>query len=142
MDIYVLNKNFEKIGVIDFCSSVIWTKRYCNEGDCELYLPADEEALNLLKVGRFLRREDSNGGLMLIISVSVDSDIEDGNFLTVKGLGTEHLIANRIIWSQTTLSGTVGDCVSELLYDNLINPSDENTLMLASNSPESKGLVR
>lgn len=129
MDIYVLNRSFEKIGVIDYCSSIIWTRRYCNEGDCELYLPADEEALNLLKIGRFLKREDSEGGLMMIISVSVDSDVENGNFLTVKGLGAEHLISNRIVWSQTTLNGTVGDCVAELLTDNLINPSDDDRQM-------------
>lgn len=129
MDIYVLNRKFEKIGVIDYCSSIIWTRRYCNEGDCELYLPADEEALNLLKIGRFLRREDSNGSLMLITSVLVESDAENGNFLTVKGLGAEHIIANRIIWNQTTLSGTVGECVTELLNSNLINPSDENRRM-------------
>lgn len=129
MDIYVLNRHFEKIGIIDYCASIIWTRRYCNEGDCELYLPADEEALNLLKVGRFLKREDSEGGLMLITSVSVDSDIENGNFLTVKGLGAEHLISNRIVWSQTTLNGTVGDCVAELLNSNIINPSDTDRQM-------------
>lgn len=129
MDIYVLNRHFEKIGIIDYCASIIWTRRYCNEGDCELYLPADEEALNLLKVGRFLKREDSEGSLMLITSVSVDSDIENGNFLTVKGLGAEHLISNRIVWSQTTLNGTVGECVTEILTDNLINPSDEDRRM-------------
>lgn len=129
MDIYVLNRQFEKIGVIDFCSSIIWTRRYCNEGDCELYLPADEEALNLLKIGRFLMREDLDDNLMVITSVTVESDAETGNFIKAVGAGAEHLISQRIVWNQTTLSGTVGDCVSKLLSENLINPSDENRKM-------------
>lgn len=129
MDIYVLNRSFEKIGVIDFCSSIIWTRRYCNEGDCELYLPADEEALNLLKIGRFLMREDLDDNLMVITSVTVESDAETGNFIKAVGAGAEHLISQRIVWNQTTLSGTVGDCVSQLLSENLINPSDENRKM-------------
>jgi len=129
MDIYVLNRSFEKIGVIDFCSSIIWTRRYCNEGDCELYLPADEEALNLLKIGRFLMREDLDDNLMVITSVTVESDAETGNFIKAVGAGAEHLISQRIVWNQTTLNGTVGDCVSQLLSENLINPSDENRKM-------------
>lgn len=129
MDIYVLNRSFEKIGVIDFCNSIIWTRRYCNEGDCELYLPVDEEALNLLKIGRFLMREDLDNNLMVITSVTVESDAETGNFIKAVGAGAEHLISQRIVWSQTTLSGTVGDCVSQLLVENLINPSDENRKM-------------
>lgn len=129
MDIYVLNRQFEKIGVIDFCSSIIWTRRYCNEGDCELYLPADEEALNLLKIGRFLMREDLDDNLMVITSVSVESDAENGNFIKAIGAGAEHLISQRIVWNQTTLNGTVGDCVSKLLSENLINPSDTNRKM-------------
>lgn len=129
MDIYVLNRQFKKIGVIDYCSSIIWTRRYCNEGDCELYLPADEEALNLLKIGRFLMREDLDDNLMVITSVAVESDAETGNFIKAVGAGAEHLISQRIVWNQTTLSGTVGDCVSQLLSENLINPSDENRKM-------------
>ena len=40
MDLYILNKNFEKIGLIDTYESVIWTTRYYTYGDFELYIPA------------------------------------------------------------------------------------------------------
>ena len=57
MDIYVLNSNFEKIGVIDAYQSVIWTTRYFTPGDFEVYIPADKDLLNLLQVDYMLVRD-------------------------------------------------------------------------------------
>lgn len=51
MELYVLNQNYEKIAVIDYAESIIWTKRYCETGDCEIYLPAETDTLAILKKG-------------------------------------------------------------------------------------------
>ena len=48
MDIYVYNPDLEQLGVIDQYKSLIWANRYKDLGDCELYVPATEENLNLL----------------------------------------------------------------------------------------------
>ena len=49
MDIYVLNDNFERVGIIDGYTSIIWTIRYYEPGDFELYLAADNNILNLIQ---------------------------------------------------------------------------------------------
>ena len=50
MYIYVLDSEYNKIGVIDYCESIIWTTRYCDSGDFELYLPVTLDAMDLLKI--------------------------------------------------------------------------------------------
>ena len=123
MDIYVLNTSFEKIGVIDYCESIIWTKRYCATGDFELYLPATSEALEILQDGNLVMREDDQTSLMVIKNIVLKTDAEEGDYITVSGPSIESYIAKRIIWQQTNLSGLVTDCITTLLDQNLIAPS-------------------
>lgn len=123
MDIYVLNSSFEKIGIIDYCHSIIWTRRYCATGDFELYLPATKDALELLVDGNIVMRSDDQTSLMVIESISLNTDAENGNYLTVTGPSIECYIEKRIVWAQTNLNGLVENCVTQLLNENVITPS-------------------
>lgn len=42
MDLYILNKDFETVSIISSYKSVIWAKRYLENGDCELVIPMGE----------------------------------------------------------------------------------------------------
>jgi len=123
MDIYVLNTSFEKIGVIDYCASIIWTKKYCDLGDFELYLPATSDALEILKDGNLVMREDDPESLMVIQDISLSTDAENGNYITVSGPSIESYIRKRIVWQQTNLNGLLTDGVTTLLNQNLIAPT-------------------
>ena len=123
MDIYVLNTSFVKLGIIDYCRSIIWTTRYCDAGDFELYLPATKEAFELLQIDNLIMRADKPDKLMIIKSVELTTDTEDGNYLTITGPSIESYIAKRIVWSQTNLSGLVTNCITTLLNENLIDPT-------------------
>ena len=123
MDIYVLNSSFEKIGIIDYCRSIIWTRRYCSSGDFELYLPATKDALELLIDGNIVMRADDQTSLMIIKTVNLSTDAENGNYLTVTGPSIESYIAKRIVWAQTNLNGPVENGVIQLMNDNVITPS-------------------
>lgn len=123
MDIYVLDTSLKKIGVIDYCSSIIWTKKYCDAGDFELYLPVTTEALELLQENNLVMREDDRASLMVIKTIVLTTDAENGNYLTVSGPSVESYLGKRIIWEQTNLSGTIVDCATTLINQNIINPS-------------------
>lgn len=49
VNVIVLDNNLRRVDVIDNYKSLIWANRYSDEGDCELYVPATEKALNSLK---------------------------------------------------------------------------------------------
>lgn len=125
MEIYFYNSLFEKIGIIDYCASIIWTRKFNQVGDFELYIPVTKEALELVKVNRIVQRSDKPESLMVIKNIILTSDAESGEFLTVSGPSIESYIGQRIIWNQTNLTGTIAENIEQLLNENLINPDIE-----------------
>lgn len=123
MNIYVLNKNLERVGVIDGYASIIWTNRYYSYGDFELYLQATPQIIVLLQEDFYLIREGKENNAMIIESIQITTDAENGNYLTVKGRCLKSIIYRRVIWEQTSLSGKIETCISRLLTENAINPT-------------------
>lgn len=122
MDVYVLDSSYQVVSLIDDYKSLIWTKRYFEFGDCELYIKASLDALGVLKKGWFLTRNDDDM-ICRITSVELDTDAEDGNYLIVKGYDCRRILAQRIIWNQTNFRGTVENYIRKLVTDNIISPS-------------------
>lgn len=142
MNIYVLNKSFEMINVIDEYESIIWTPRYFTYGDFELYLSADVSLLLGLQVGYYLVREQDIDGntyknVMIIRNLEISTDAENGNHLTVTGYCLKSLLSRRIVVNQTTLSGDVVSCIQQLINENIINPTNNarkiNNFILGNN---------
>ena len=123
MNIYVLNKSLERIGIIDGYASIIWTNRYYGCGDFELYLQATPELIGILHEDFYIVREGKETNAMIIESISITTDPENGNYLTVKGRCLKSIIYRRIIWEQTSLTGKIPTCILRLLDENIISPA-------------------
>lgn len=123
MDIYVLNQSFEIIDVVDTYQSLIWTSRYYNYGDFEMLIPASAANLELLTCSNCLHRSDNEVG-MIIDKIQIKTDSETGNYFIVSGKSFESILNRRIIWNQTSFSGTVENLIRKLINENAINPSD------------------
>lgn len=126
MDLYILNSSLNEIAIIDGYASLIWTKRYYSPGDFELYIPADKNLLEYLQMGNFIRREDDDT-VMVIETIQIKTDVENGDFFTVTGRSLESIVARRIFISQTQLNGTIAQVIHQALYDNVLGIYDGNT---------------
>ena len=122
IDIYVLNKDLERVGIIDSYTSLIWANRYDEVGDCELYVKATEQNLQLLKKGYHLSRDDDEM-VCRIESIELDTDVENGNYLIVTGYDVKKILFQRVIWSQTNVDGNIEDYIRNLVYKSLTNPN-------------------
>lgn len=128
MNIFILDSGFNIIDIIDRYTSIIWTTRYYDVGDFELFLPATPSMVSLLSVGRYLVREQdmvSNGSfqnVMVICNREIQTDAEDGDNLIVSGYDLKSILRRRVVASQTNLSGTVEACIRNLVDDALISP--------------------
>ena len=120
--IYVLDGSYTTITVIDTYESFIWTERYLEAGDFELYLPIDARGIKQLQVGNYLSIVDSPN-YMIIENLETESDIEDGDKLIVTGRTLGSVLDRRVIWDRITLTGTFQNGVKKLLDDNVISPS-------------------
>lgn len=106
MDIYVYNSNLERIGLIDVYQSLIWTKRYYQLGDFELYIPASTGLFEILQKDNILVREDDDS-LMVIEHIEITTDVETGNYIIVSGRSIESYLSRRIVRYQTNIDNTV-----------------------------------
>lgn len=120
MDLYILDSSFTPIAVIDNFASLIWTKRYYSPGDFELYVPADKNLLSYLQMGNFIKREDDDI-VMIVESIRIKTDVENGDFFTITGRSLESIIGRRIFRQQSRFSGTIAEIVQAAITDNFIN---------------------
>ena len=140
MELLIMDSNFAGIGTLDVFESLIWTDRYYEAGDFEIYMPASVNMINTLKEDLYLYNRESEH-IMVIEDIQIDTDVEDGAHLTVTGRSLESLLERRIIWNQTTLSGSFQDGIKKLLDENAISPSDParvipNLIFSASDDPK------
>lgn len=119
MDLYVLDSSLAPIAVIDSYASLIWTKRYYSPGDFELYIPANKNLLSYLQIGNFIKREDDDTA-MVIETIQIKTDIENGDYFTISGRSLESIISRRIFIKQTQLNGTIAEVIHTALYENFI----------------------
>lgn len=122
IDIYVLNKDLVRVGIIDAYKSLIWASRYNEVGDCELYVPATTKAFNLLKKGYYLSRDDDDM-VCRIEKIELDTDVENGDYLIVTGYDVKKIVYQRVIWSQTNVDGKVEDYIRNIVYKSLVAPA-------------------
>lgn len=143
MLIYVLNNQLERIGAIDTMTSIIWTNRYYTYGDFELYLPATEGHLGLLRESCYLVRDGFESNAMIISKIRISTDVEQGNYLTVTGKCLKSILYRRIVWDMTSVTGLVETCIARLLSDNAINPDIDARKIsrLADNNSLSTGIT-
>lgn len=124
MELFVLDKQFRSVAVVDYFESVIWTDRFSKAGDFEIYTPATKEVLDMLQIGYYLWYKDSEH-MMVIERVETKNDIEAGNHLIVSGRSLEAVIlSRRIIWETTIIQGNLQNGVKKLLDDAIISPKN------------------
>lgn len=145
MDLYVANTEFENIFVLDSYNSLIWTDRYSECGDFEIYTNMNIALLEYLKQDYYIRRDDSEH-VMIIEKILINSDVEEGDKLTVSGRSLESILDRRIIWGQKTVSGNLQTAIQTLLNENVISPSKperkiDNFIFSASTDPQITALT-
>lgn len=123
MELLILDSNFEAIGLIDNFESLIWTERYAEAGDFELYFPMNSQTFDDIRKGTYIWYRNSER-LMIIEDFDISADAEIGNKVAVTGRSLESILDRRIIWSQTILTGNFQDGIEKILNENVISPSN------------------
>lgn len=118
----IVSESFERLGMIKRYKSFLWHKCYYTCGDFELRMSTAEPNYDLLKIGRYIVRDDDNS--VGIIEDVIITDSEDGEVATITGRFAEKFLGQRVVWEQTQVNGTVEYCLNSIVYSNFINPTD------------------
>jgi hypothetical protein len=129
MDIYVMDGLNGITNILSTYQSVIWNVQYFDQNDFQIITNASEDNLNMLQVGAYLVRDvDISGNtynnVMVISGYQLTFDSENGWMLTITGKGLKSIVGQRIIWSQTNLTGYAEAGIRQIITENIINPSD------------------
>lgn len=122
MLLYIIDESLTIIGMVENYNSIIWTNRYFESGDFELHLPATNDNVVLLRENHYVIREGYEDNAMIISSITIETDVENGDTMIVTGKCLKSILSRRIIWNQTTVSGKVEVCLRRLVTENAIDP--------------------
>ena len=122
MQVYILDKNYELTGELSEQEDIVFNKRFNDVGYCALKVAADADMLNLLKAGNYIFRYDDDL-LCKIETATIDTDVEQGDYLTVDAVDMNNILAGRIVRWEVSYSGTVAGFIKQLIVENIINPA-------------------
>lgn len=121
MQLYILDPEYDVIGIIDESESVLWNKKYNDVGESEIYIPCNKENLSLLRRGNYVYRYDDDM-FCKIEKVEIETDVENGDYIIATATDICNILSSRIVRWQIVFSGTVGQFIKKLLTDNVITP--------------------
>ena len=125
MNVTILDPNLIPISVIDSYKSFIWTDRYDEAGDFELYTSAFNKSVKDICLDGYVRIKNSEH-LMLVEKILIESDVEEGSHATISGRSIEVILERRILWEKATLKGNLQNEVKRLIEENIVSPTDES----------------
>lgn len=121
MNLWIYTEDFIAQGIVDTASSIIWANRARQCGDFELYVSVTTELQDLLRVDRFVVRDDDDM-IGIIERVETGTDEENGDYIIASGRCIRSILARRIIWDQTEINGNVENGLRRLVTDAIIDP--------------------
>lgn len=122
MEFMVLDKNYDGIAMIDTFTSAIWTVRYDEAGDFEIYTPVRLDYIQAMQIGNYLWNRDSDR-LMVIETVEIETDAEEGPQLIVTGRSLESILDRRIVTSSQNFSGNLQSVLFAIIQNEVISSS-------------------
>lgn len=125
MDLYVLDENFSTVFILDTYTSFIWTDRYSSPGDFEIYSFPSIEILENVKKNYYIWNRESEH-LMIVETIQIDTDVEDGVALRIAGRSLESILDRRIVWQQTDISGNLQAGIKRIITESIISPTIED----------------
>lgn len=102
-----------QVAVCDTFTSLIWDVEYYECGVFEVYIGASPESVQTFRRGRVIGRSDDTKNHGIIEQITLETDAENGDYLTVKGRFLMSLLERRIIYP--TVSFTAYRTYSEIV---------------------------
>lgn len=124
MELIILNKNFERIAIVDEWKSLIWCERYFESGAVDLQVDATPRNIEILDYGNYIMRND-DVSIYRIEAKEINTDTNQDNSLLIGGVDCKSILNQRIIWNAINFQGRVEDYIRKMVDENIINPTDE-----------------
>lgn len=123
MEIYVFNRELQRIGIIDNYASLRWVRTYYRCGYFELHCGFTEEIYSILKEENIICKQDDLTEAAFIETVQLKNDVEGKEIIISKGRFIEGYLSRRAAIAGST-SGNAEQDMRSYVQANCINPAD------------------
>ena len=123
---YILNYQFDVIGVVDAYKSAIWTERFYTSGDFEIYAPNTTYYSQLLKLPEdghsiYCLRADDLTKLGIIDKIQYTEDADNGDMIIATGHTDDYLLHYRLLMEQATYIGNIELAIRHMVKNAFIH---------------------
>ena len=126
MQLYVLDSDFTRIGIIDNYECLVWKRNYYKVNEFTMELIPTFEQFEMLKNGRILLKIDDTKEAMYINHRELEEDDEGIEKLVISGYGLENWLSRRITLYKELQEGNAETVIRKYINSNCIAPKDTN----------------
>ena len=121
----VLDENLQRVGMVDYYRSFIWTERYNTPGDFEIVCPVTAALRALVKLGRYVIRDDRQE-VGIIETIRLTSEYNRGEHMAlISGRFASSILQRRIVDVTTKFkSKTAAQIIRQLVQSHILSPSN------------------
>ncbi|MCL2575727.1 MAG: siphovirus ReqiPepy6 Gp37-like family protein [Defluviitaleaceae bacterium] len=124
MELFVYDRDLNRLGMIEEITSFIWTRRYSKVGEFNLLVPFTTKHRELLQKGNLIaKRDDSEAGEIKYIDFSQDTQGKE--IIEVQGKFITGWLGRRIIERQILTNIPPPAIIMQIVIENLINPTND-----------------
>lgn len=122
MNINVLNKEYQRIAVVDTFTSLMWCKRYYDVGALDLEIEASIENLKIFRKNYYITRDDDDN-IYRIEAIEIDTNEDGEDVLIIGAVDCKCILSQRITWSQVfSRNVTAENFIRDIINASFINP--------------------
>lgn len=141
VELYVLDKNLNLLGILEGFFSLRWVRRYSKCGEFELHCRLTSDTISLLQTGNVVwKNDDEEAGIIEYRNISLNSQKEET--LIIKGRFATSLLGRRIIWGTEIINDTAEVAIRMLINNHAINPSNADRIIPFLELGELKGFTQ
>lgn len=119
MDIYIMDRDMNILGIAGVYEAVIWTTKHNSPGTFKLQFIFDPEINGWMKRGNLVFKTDEvEAGIITSKIINIDKRGEE--IITVAGYMMTRYLNQRIIWNKSILSGKTEEIMRNLVYEQCI----------------------
>ena len=126
MELYVLNANFEVLGIIDNYEFLVWKRNYYKAGVFSMQIIPTTEQFQLLKKGNILLKKDDTKEAMYIDHRELEENEEGIEVLLVEGYSLTQWLDRRITLYKEVEKANAETVMKNYVNRHCINPAEAN----------------
>lgn len=128
MEIYVLDRDINILGVFSTYEALIWSPKFNEPGTFKATFIFTRKMNAILQTGNILYKTDEDEPV-IITRKYLKLNKKGDQTIQVQGYMASRYLAQRIIWDKMVMSGPAEVIMRKMVYDHVIAPSDQGRRM-------------